>query len=376
MLRAILSVLLLLLSLLIVFKAPLHFLWLVVVLITNYPYVFMAAALLLLITGFLYKQKRPVILITSFIALLLYTMPVIAAYQQNAQLPAGLTKSFKLAAGKGLTSPFSFFKMFTGIGVKTITPQTAVYKTIDGNSLTADIYNIQSTQKKPLLVVVHGGSWESGDSKQFIDFNNYFANSGYVVAAINYRLAPAYKSPAPMEDTRDAVAYLTQHAAQYNVDTNNIILLGRSAGAQIALVAVYSSYNPNIKGVIDFYGPADMVWGGQVKTNSLMLDTRQIYKDYFGGQYNEVPQVFKANSACEYVNTSTVPTLIIHGTIDPMVSHIHSEHLNDKLAANKVPHYFLSMPYATHGCDYAISSPGGQISTYAVEQFLQAVIKQ
>lgn len=375
MLRAILSVLLLLLSLLIVFKAPLHFLWLVAVVITNYPYVFMAAALLLLITGFLYKQKRPVILITSFIALLLYTMPVIAAYQQNAQLPAGLTKSFKLAAGKGLTSPFSFFKMFTGIGVKTITPQTAVYKTIDGNSLTADIYNIQSSQKKPLLVVLHGGSWESGDSKQFIDFNNYFANSGYVVAAINYRLAPAYKSPAPMEDTRDAVAYLTQHAAQYNIDTTNIILLGRSAGAQIALVAAYSSYNHNIKGVIDFYGPADMVWGGQVKTNSLMLDTRQIYKDYFGGQYNEVPQVFKANSACEYVNASTVPTLIIHGTIDPMVSHIHSEHLNDKLGVNKVPHYFLSLPHATHGCDYSINSPGGQVSTYAIEQFIQAVIK-
>lgn len=376
MLRAILSVLLLLMSLLVVFTAPLHFLWLLAVIITNYPIVFMVAALLLLISGFIYKQKRPVILISSFIALLLFTMPVIAAYQQNALLPAGLSKSFRLSSNTGMVSPFSFFKMFTGIGITAVEPQTVTYKTTDGKALTLDVYNNTSTQKKPLLLVIHGGSWESGDSKQFIDFNNYFANRGYTVAAINYRLAPAYKSPAPMEDTRDAINYLTQHAAQYNIDTGNIILLGRSAGAQIALVAAYSTPNPNIKGVIDFYGPADMVWGGQVKTNSLMLDTKQIYKDYFGGQYNEIPQVFKANSACEYVSTLTVPTLIIHGTIDPMVSHIHSEHLNDKLAANKVPHYFLSLPHATHGCDYAISSPGGQVSTYAVEQFLQAVIKQ
>lgn len=377
MLRVILSVLLCLLSTLVLYKAPLHFLWLLAVVITNYPYAFIITSIVLLASAFAYAKYRPVILITTFVSLLLYTMPVIGAYQQNARLTGGLGKAFKTSNNAiGLTNPFSFFKMFTGVGVKAVTPKTLLYKTVGNDSLTLDFYPASSSNAKaPLLIVIHGGSWESGDSKQFIDFNCYMANKGYNVAAINYRLAPTFKTPAPMEDTRDAISYCMQHAAEYNIDTTNIVLLGRSAGAQIALVTAYGAHNPNIKGVVDFYGPADMVWGGQVKTNNLMLDTRQIYRDYFGGQYAEVPQVFKQNSAVDYVTSTTVPTLIIHGTIDAMVSHIHSEHLNERLKAYNIPHYFLSIPYATHGCDYVISSPGGQVTTYAVEQFLQAVTK-
>jgi len=376
MLRVITSILLLLLSLLVLVKAPLHFLWLLAVVITSYPAAFIIASLLMLVSAFVFVKYRPVILITAFVSVLIYTMPVIGAYQQNARLPASLDKTFKISAGpKGLKNPFSFFKMFTGIGIKTVKPLALVYKTVAGSGLTLDLYPSSSSAKSPVIIVVHGGSWENGDSKQFVDFNSYFASKGYNVAAINYRLAPAYKSPAPMQDTRDAIAYLTLQATAYNIDTSNFILLGRSAGAQIALVTAYSASNANIKGVVDFYGPADMVWGGQVKTNNLMLDTRQIYKDYFGGVYTEVPQVFKENSACDLVDSLTVPTLIIHGDIDAMVSHIHSQHLDKKLSAYNVPHYFLSMPYATHACDYVISSPGGQVTTYAVEQFIQAVTK-
>ena len=176
-----------------------------------------------------------------------------------------------------------------------------------------------------------------------------------------------------MQDTKDAIRYLKANATSLHIDTNNIILVGRSAGAQIALVAAYKETIPGLKGVVDFYGHADMVWGGQAKTNKLMLNTDKIYKDYFGGVYNEVPQNFAANSACEYVHAGTPPTLIIHGEIDAMVSNIHSEHLDDKLSTYNIPHYFLSMQYATHACDYNINSPGGQLTTYAVEHFIYAV---
>ncbi len=316
-------------------------------------------------------------MVISLAAVTIYCLPVVAAINQNSYLPAQLSSAFNYGQDPGDSNkPFSFIKMFTGISVTDIAPTVITYKTVDGKGLTLDLYPSSSKQKSPLILIVHGGSWESGDSKQFIDFNNYFANRGYNVAAINYRLAPAYRSPAPMDDTKDAIAYLTRNSDKYNIDTSNIILIGRSAGAQIALVAAYVAHNRNIKGVIDFYGPADMVWGGQVKVNKLMLNTNQIYKDYFGGVYSEVPQVFKENSAVDCVDSLTMPTLIIHGSIDAMVSHIHSEHLNDTLSRHNVPHYFFSLPFATHGCDYIISSPGGQVTTYAVEQFIHAVIKK
>ena len=89
----------------------------------------------------------------------------------------------------------------------------------------------------PLVIVVHGGSWESGDNKQLPELNSYLAHKGFNVAAITYRLAPQYKSPAPSEDVHDAIQYFIQHAARYKIDTNNIVLLGRSAGGQIVLSA-------------------------------------------------------------------------------------------------------------------------------------------
>jgi acetyl esterase/lipase len=52
-----------------------------------------------------------------------------------------------------------------------------------------------------------------------------------------------------------------------------------------------------------------------------------------------------------------------------------SERLEEKLRASGVPHYFLRLPWATHGFDYNFSGPSGQLSTYAVERFLAAVTK-
>jgi acetyl esterase/lipase len=241
--------------------------------------------------------------------------------------------------------------------------------------LTLDYYPSDSSGKSPLIIVIHGGAWETGDSKQLPALNNYLADRGYNIVTINYRLAPAYKSPAPVEDTRDAINFLIQHAEQLKIDTNNIVLLGRSAGAQIALVTAYSLHSKNIKGVVSFYGPADMVWGGQTKVSKLVLNTDRIYKDFFGGLYNEVPDKFKEGSACEYVDVSSTPTLMIQGTTDPLVAYHHSELLQRKLNSFHVKNYFLNLPFATHGCDYNINGPYGQITTYAIERFLNSVTR-
>src|SRR5207248_3224846 len=67
------------------------------------------------------------------------------------------------------------------------------------------------------------------------------AARGYAVAAIDYRLAPAAPYPAALEDVRAAVAYLAAHAAEYDLDRSRVVLLGRSAGGHLALLAGYTS---------------------------------------------------------------------------------------------------------------------------------------
>ena len=151
------------------------------------------------------------------------------------------------------------------------------------------------------------------------------------------------------------------------------MLIGRSAGAQIALLAAYTIHDPSIIGVVDFYGPADMVWGYSIPSNPLIMDSRKVMGNYVGGQYKDVPQKYFNSSPIEFVSKQSPPTLIIHGETDVLVSPIHSQKLSARLDKFDVPHYWLKLPWATHGFDYSLNGPGGQLSTFAVETFLNTI---
>ncbi|MCW3070566.1 MAG: esterase/lipase [Bacteroidetes bacterium] len=375
MLRLLFSLLLLLLSLLAVFRAPTNFLWRSSVAVTEFPFIFMLACLLVLLSFYWPGSYRiPSALITSA-AFVLFALPVITAYQRASGLQEELEKEFKTTdLNNPLQSPFSFFKMFSGVGIKPVDYKIIQYKKLDsGKELAFDYYPSSSGNKSPVVIVIHGGSWAEGDSKQLPALNSYLANRGYNVAAINYRLAPAFQNPAPVEDTRSVIDFITTHHAELNADTSSFVLLGRSAGGQIALLAAYTFNDPKIKGVVSFYAPADMVWGAQVKTNKWVLDVDKVLGDYIGGSYRMVPDKYKASSPFECMTPQSTPTLLIHGKNDAMVSYLHTEHMREKLKANALKHFILDLPLATHGCDYNISGPSGQLSTYVIERFINSV---
>jgi acetyl esterase/lipase len=66
---------------------------------------------------------------------------------------------------------------------------------------------------------------------------------------------------------------------------------------------------------------------------------------------------------------------MIHGANDVLVAYGHSERLSHKLTQNHVPFYWLKLPWATHGFDYHLNGPGGQLSTYTVLQFLRGILQ-
>jgi acetyl esterase/lipase len=331
-------------------------------------------ALVLLFVGVKSSKFGIPISVISIISFIVFSLPIIEALKKKSDL-VELKKIFLVKDESSLPPVFSFTKMF-GSNEK-VDHEKITYKSIGAKDLTLDFYKSQlKLNFSPLIIVIHGGSWQSGDNKQLPELNSYLAAKGYNVAAINYRLASAYKAPAPVEDTKDAIQFLISHAAEYNIDTNNIILLGRSAGAQVALCAAYNFHMPNIKGVVSYYGPADMVWAGQLPANAGVLDNNEIYNNYLGGLYKDVPEKFKEVSAVQQADSSSPPTLMIHGKIDPLVFHIHPEHLQKRLNELKVLNYYLEFNYATHGCDYSIKSPAGQVGTYAIMRFLQSVIKK
>ncbi|HEY0244297.1 MAG TPA: alpha/beta hydrolase [Mucilaginibacter sp.] len=379
MIRLILIVLLFFTSLLAIFKAPVYYLWYLAIGVAEFPWVFIGLLLIFLAAGFGVQKYQLTGTIIGIFALLIFLSPIARAYciasSIRQEMAGSLSGSYIDSSATQFIKggpPFSFWKMFAA--TKAMPYRTLTYVTYADTAMTMDFYPSRFGGKRPCVIVVHGGSWSGGDSKQLPGLNSNLASKGYTVAAINYRMAPKYLSPAPVEDVRAALIYLRKHAEELKVDTNNFVLLGRSAGAQIALLAAYTLQDKSLKAVVDFYGPADMVWGYSAPANPLIMDSRLVMRRYLGGSYQQVPKSYAASSPIEFVNQQSVPTLIIHGGNDVLVAYEHSRRLNEKLQQNGIKHYWLKLPWATHGFDFNLNGPGGQLSTYAVETFLNTVI--
>jgi acetyl esterase/lipase len=375
MIRFVICIILLLISLLTIFKAFEYTMWMISIIATEFCWVFILFTLAALLLGFFSAKYQLAGTITGVLALILFTTPIIRAYNVAANLKQDFTVAFgpgsTIVDGANTQPPYSFFNMFRGN--KEVAFKTYIYNKYPDLNLTIDYFPSQKTGNRPCVVVVHGGSWNKGDNKQLPELNSHLATIGYNVAAITYRLAPKYQTPAPVEDVHAAFDYLCNHARELNIDTNNFVLLGRSAGAQIALLAAYTLHEPGLKAVIDYYGPADMVWGYSVPASLLIMDSRKVMRDYIGGTYQQVPQKFAACSPLGFVGKQTLPTLIIHGENDVLVSPEHSRRLNLKLEQNGIKYFYLKLPWATHGFDFNLNGPGGQLATYTVERFLNTV---
>jgi acetyl esterase/lipase len=377
--RLIFSIVLFLLSLLAYFKAPTNSLWKISILITEYSYIFILISFLLMF--FCFRNKIESVSITTLtVAILGFLSPLLRTVPIASKLPQEIIKQFKSVPrhASSRPAPFVLKDYFLGIQSAPVAFKKLIYKYTEHHApLDLIFYPATAADKKaPCIVVVHGGGWDSGDNQQLPELNTYLASRGFAVAAISYRLAPHYKFPAPIEDTREAIAYLKKESERLNIDSTNFVLLGRSAGGQIALLSAYTLKDPAIRGVISFYAPADMIWGYSIPGNPLIMDSRKVMEQYLGGGIQQVPANYKASSPNEFVNADSPPTLLIHGIRDELVAYEHSKRLHALLDKAGVKNYLLSLPWATHACDYNFHGQSAQLSTFAIERFLASVINQ
>ncbi len=360
------------LALLAIVPAPTYLLWQAAVAVTEYGHVLAVIALAPLWPGWRHTRAGRIGAGLGLAAAVLALSPLARALPIAQALPTQLTAAFGPAAvSSGAALRVGPFLQGAPAG----TPRRLTYTQGINRDLELDYYAPQDTNgPAPLVIVIHGGSWQSGDSTQLPALNTYLADRGYAVAALNYRLAPEAPFPAAAEDVRAALAYLSANAAELGLDPTRIVLLGRSAGAQLALLVAYTAADPAIRGAVSFYGPTDMAWGYANPTNPRVLDSRSVLEAYLSGTPTSASDTYVAASPIAFVGAHTPPTLLIHGPRDELVRYAQSERLAAQLLAARRPHFLLRLPWATHGADWNFNGPSGQLSTYAIEHFLRVVL--
>jgi acetyl esterase/lipase len=212
-----------------------------------------------------------------------------------------------------------------------------VFAEHDGVKLLGDLYSPKGLDKAPILVAVHGGGWQVGNRKFYLNWGPYLAKNGYAVFAIEYRLMkPGVKTyPGSVYDTKAAVQYVKANASQLGIDPERVGLIGDSAGGHLsALVALAgdeamfstdyrtdpnASVSTRVKTVVGFYGVYDMY--AQWQHDLIARPQDNISDKYLGAAPYTNRKIFFEASPISYATTDRNSTrfLLIHGDNDDIV---------------------------------------------------------
>ncbi len=104
-----------------------------------------------------------------------------------------------------------------------------------GNNSLLDVYFPNgTTQPLPTIVSIHGGGYVYGSKEIYRRYGMDMARRGFAFVNFNYRLAPKWKFPTPLADTNAVLQWVEVNARRYHLDPDRILLVGDSAGAQLA----------------------------------------------------------------------------------------------------------------------------------------------
>jgi len=308
-------------------------------------------------------------------AFALLATPAAQAWWLGRMLPARLAAAFGPAAPD--RAPFSVAALFADPPAPVAPKEGFV-----APGLGLDFYRAVGRAPAPCIVVLHGGGWVGGGHRDRRPYTAWLARHGYAVATIDYGLVPQDVWPAQRRNVLTAIAVLRTHATGLGIDPQKFVLLGRSAGGQLAEATAYAARDPGIRGVIAFYGPSDLRFrsgdlnGGDMNFRLRGWTAEQIVAKYLGGTESEVPAAYAAASAITLVGPASPPTLLIHGRLDSLVPVAQSARLATRLTAAGRPNLLLELPWDSHAFDTLnFDGPGTQLSTYAIAWFLESVTR-
>lgn len=112
-----------------------------------------------------------------------------------------------------------------------------------------DVYSPPNAHDLPVAFWIHGGGWETGDKTQVDAKPKYFADQGYVLVSVNYRLWPQVEMETIFQDVAKALGWTHKNIAQYGGDPNRIVVMGHSAGAQLAAMICVDQRYAKAEGV-------------------------------------------------------------------------------------------------------------------------------
>ena len=232
----------------------------------------------------------------------------------------------------------------------------------------------------PAVIFVHGEGWRAGNRQQMNHFIEGVASLGYIGATIEYRLVPAARFPAQVEDMKAAVRWLRANADRYRIRADRIGVVGFSAGGYLASMLGVTGPSDGLEGdggnaqvssavqaVVSFFGPTDFStrdWPSALET--------EVIVPFLGGSFADRPDVYARASPINYASGRAPPFLFFHGTNDELVPVDQSRRLAGKLKHHGVPSRLVELQGEAHG----FSDATNQKAMQQMLDFLDETLKR
>ncbi|HZZ79646.1 MAG TPA: alpha/beta hydrolase [Gemmataceae bacterium] len=248
---------------------------------------------------------------------------------------------------------------------------------------TLDIYAPANAKNLPVVVWIHGGGWQGGDKSEIYMKPQAFNNKGFVLVSINYRLLPKVDMETLTRDVAKSIRWVHDHIAEHGGDPKRLLIMGHSAGAQLAaLLCTDEKWLKDeglsfaiIKGCVpvdgDTYDIPAMIEVAEVRCRVHGLPLPKFgHRIKFGND----PSKHKAFSAVTHVgkNKGIPPFLILYVGNHPDVS-AQALRLGNALKAADVPVTLFAGKETTHVKINADLGKADDAATKALFAFVEKV---
>lgn len=135
-----------------------------------------------------------------------------------------------------------------------------IYRRASGRDLRVHVFSPpeEGRAPHPAVLMFFGGSWRIGDVAALVPQARVFARHGYVTVLADYRVACRDGTTpfASVDDARAAYRWLREHAGQWDIDRDRMILSGGSAGGQLALMTALRAGEEDRPAALVLFNPA------------------------------------------------------------------------------------------------------------------------
>jgi len=258
-----------------------------------------------------------------------------------------------------------------------------VYRRIAGTILKLDVV-APATEgaNRPAILQIHGGSWVMGDKReQGWPLLSHLAANGWVCFNLNYRLSPGATFPDHLIDLKAGLAWIREHADEWNIDPDFIAVTGGSAGGHLAALMALTANDPeyqpgfeaadtSVQAAVPIYGVYDFT--SRLGTTRLPFWYRRLEQQIMKAFQSEEPEKFRRASPIDRIHPDAPPFFIVHGDRDTLAPVEEARYFADELRqVSKAPVIYAELNGAQHAFDL-FCSPRTAHMLVAVLKFLDA----